>query len=79
MAFDASGEQISLPEALSNYKIFNQQEEQIQFTKPIKYYFPRILSILPYGRDVCEVKNDLVCPMKENMNDYGNQDKKTCL
>ena len=76
MAFDASGEQISLQEALSNYKIFNQQEEQIQFTKPIKYYFPRILSILPYGRDVCEVKSDLVCPMKENMNDYGNQDKK---
>ena len=45
----------------SNYKIYNSNHDIIPFTKEKnwKYYLPRILSIRPFGRDICQVKDDL--------------------
>ena len=70
-AFNYDCEQITIEEALKDYKIFDHKEREISFKKDIKYYLPRILSIIPYGRNVCEIKNDvgfLIQPEKLNAN-----------
>ena len=70
-AFNYDCEQITIEEALTDYKIFDHKEREISFKKDIKYYLPRILSIIPYGRNVCEIKNDvgfLIQPEKLNAN-----------
>ena len=67
--FNADGEEIELKKALSNYNIYNDKEENIEFEKDIEYYLPRILSIIPYGREVCELKNDVSFPVEiQNIN-----------
>jgi len=33
------------------YTIFDDRERKIKFTKPIECYYPRIFSIIPYGRE----------------------------
>ena len=58
-AFNSDCEQVSIEEALRDYKIFDHKEREIQFKKDVKYYLPRILSIIPYGRNICEIKNDV--------------------
>ena len=58
-AFNSDCEQVSIEEALRDYKIFDNKEREICFKKDVKYYLPRILSIIPYGRNVCEIKNDV--------------------
>ena len=70
-AFNSDCEQISIENALKDYKIFDNKEREIAFKKDIKYYLPRILSIIPYGRNVCEIKNDvgfIIQPEKFNGN-----------
>ncbi len=46
-----NGSFASPEEYFKSYKIFDDRERQIKFTKPIPYYYPRIFSILSYGRD----------------------------
>lgn len=58
-AFNSDCEQITVEEAIKDYKIFDNKEKEIKFTQPPEYYLPRILSIIPYGRNVCEIKNDV--------------------
>ena len=58
-AFNSDCEQVSIEEALRDYKIFDSKEREIPFKQDVKYYLPRILSIIPYGRNVCEIKNDV--------------------
>lgn len=64
--FGANTEEISLEEGLKNYKIYDNDEEEIEFMDNIEFYLPRILSIIPYGRDVCELKSDISFPVNIN-------------
>jgi hypothetical protein len=50
-----------------NYKIYNNKRKEVKFTKPIEYYYPRILSIFPFGRD------DLVYDLKPEVNPVSNK------
>ena len=36
-------------EYFTNYKIYDKDEKQIEFTKDIAWYYPRIFSIIPYN------------------------------
>jgi len=39
---------------LQSYKIYDRKEHRIKYVRDMKFYYPRIFSILPYGRnDMC--------------------------
>ena len=65
--FDANCEEIQLEKAFENYYIYNSDEDQIDIQGKVMHYLPRILSIVPYGRDTFEVKEGLeyVCKDKQ--------------
>jgi len=50
---------ISLSDAFKDYEIFNDNEEPIKIKDNIQYYLPRILSIIPYGRHINNLKDGL--------------------
>jgi len=54
-----------LQTCMGGYKIYDDQEKLINISGKIKYYLPRILSIIPYGREVQTVKRGLVCVAKK--------------
>ena len=65
--YNSDCEKISLEEAFKHYKIFDNNETKINIRNKIEYYLPRILSIIPYGRDNMELKNNLILPIKEKI------------
>lgn len=75
--FDACLDELSLEDAFAQYNIFDRDEEIIDIRGKVKYYLPRILSIIPYGRDVCDLKSGLVSPLKEQLRKKKNASKKT--
>jgi P4 family phage/plasmid primase-like protien len=68
-AYDEKCNQISLDQMFDNYQIFDVRENQIEM-ETYEYYYPRIFSVNPNGREVCEIrpsfdgKNNIV--MSEN-------------
>jgi P4 family phage/plasmid primase-like protien len=64
--YNSQCEKISLEEAFKNYKIFDSNERPIKIRNKVQYYLPRILSIIPYGRENMELKNNLLIPGSEN-------------
>ena len=66
--FNFNLEEISLTEALKDYEIFNSREQRIKLNtlKSIETNLPRILSIIPYNRNVKELKENLINVNKEN-------------
>jgi P4 family phage/plasmid primase-like protien len=63
--FDANCEEIGLEEAFDGYELFNMHEELIDIKGNVEYYLPRILSIIPYNRETCELKSGLPSPLKD--------------
>lgn len=59
--------EISLTEAFKYYKIYDMKEQCINIGDNVEYYLPRILSILPYGRDIKELKHGLISPIKQQI------------
>jgi hypothetical protein len=57
--FDFKLNKINLEDAFLNYRIFDNKEHPINIKGKVEYYLPRILSIVPYGRDVKEVKRNV--------------------
>jgi len=57
--FNSKLEIISLEDAFKNYKIYDNREQLIKIEGNIEEYLPRILSIIPYGREVKEIKTSL--------------------
>jgi P4 family phage/plasmid primase-like protien len=57
---DDQGNELTMEQAFLNYPLFDENEDRIQL-KPetLEYYLPRILSILPHGREVQSMKTDL--------------------
>jgi len=51
--------EITLEQGFFTYKIYNKDELEIPITDNIEHNIPRILSIIPYGRDTMELKQGL--------------------
>ncbi len=64
---DASLETTPLEYAFRHYQIFDQNEEPIKIKGRVKYFLPRILSIIPFGRTTYELKKGLISPLKEKI------------
>ena len=62
---NSDGENIDLEEAFKYYNIFDFKERPISIKGKVKEYLPRILSITPDGRPICELKYGLESPLKE--------------
>lgn len=71
--FNSEGNEIALEAAFKNYSIYDMRERQIKTKGKVKEFLPRILSIIPYGRATCEVKNGLTSPLKEQINEKRNK------
>ena len=63
--YNSECEEIDLEEAFKHYKIYDSREQVINIRGKVKEYLPRILSILPYGRNNCELKCGLESPIKQ--------------
>jgi len=55
---------ISIEEALKNYKIYNSEEMEIDIAGKERFYLPRVLSIVPWQRQVCELRANLPSPIR---------------
>ena len=76
----SDGTEIDINLAFRNYKIFDMHETPVEIKGRIEYYMPRILSILPYGREVLELRRGIVSPIKTRLRKEGNKkDKKKYL
>lgn len=66
--YDANQSELTFVDAFRHYQIFDQKERPIPIPKNrIKYFLPRILSIVPYGRPQRFVRKGLVSPLKEQL------------
>lgn len=57
--YDEKMEDMSLEDALKNYKIYNKDEKPIKVEGKEWFYLPRILSTNPRGREITELRDDL--------------------
>lgn len=62
--FLSDGSEMTIEEAFKNYKIYDMKEKCIPIQENIKFFLPRILSIIPYGRPTQELVQGLVSPLK---------------
>ena len=74
--YNADGEEIELEKAFKRYKLYDMKERMIKVAGKVKEYLPRILSIIPYSRDVSEVKHGLISPLKEQIQEKKKSNKK---
>ena len=63
--FDSNCNEIDLYEALRGYMIYDNREKQIPITKNVYSQLPRILSIIPFGRETKEIKKGLPTLLKQ--------------
>jgi len=75
--YNSELDEISLEKAFKNYQLFDQKEKLIKIKHDVKKYLPRILSILPYGRPVSEVKPGTISPLKEKIKERKKTEGKT--
>jgi P4 family phage/plasmid primase-like protien len=73
--FNSEGNEVELESAFEKYNLYDMREKTIKIKGKVIEYLPRILSIIPYGRDTCEVKNGLVSPLKEKIQERKNNNK----
>ena len=62
--YDANGTALSVEDGLIDYEIFDEKENKIDISGNVNYWLPRILSIIPFGRDVHEIKQNLSYPLQ---------------
>ena len=58
--------EVDLEDAFGDHELYNEDEEIIQIKGNVKYNLPRILSILPFGRETSDVKDGLECIRTRN-------------
>lgn len=64
---DNEREEIELDQALSSYKIYDSDENQLAISGSYDYFLPRVLSIVPWCRAVSEIKPNLPSMIKLNI------------
>ena len=62
--FTSDGSELDVEQAFKNYVIYDMREKQIPIRNNIQKFLPRILSIIPYGRQTHEVRHGLISPLK---------------
>ena len=62
---DCNGRDVEIEDAFSHYQLFDMREQLININGKVDSYLPRILSIIPYGRNTCEIKHGIPLPGKE--------------
>lgn len=72
--FDSNGSEVELEDAFRHYTIYNMKEQKINIRGKVEQYLPRILSIVPYNRPTQEVRQGLISPLKEKLQEK--QEKK---
>ena len=66
--FNSEAKEISLDAAFKYYRIFDTHDTRINIrAKSVNYYLPRILSTNIFGRNVSEVKPELISPLKKTI------------
>lgn len=65
--YNSSGDNLNMEEAFKYYQIFDIKNRLINIRDNVLKYIPRILSILPYGRNVNEIKRGLISPLKNKI------------
>lgn len=65
--YDAAGAVLSIADGLAGYEIFDEKEQLINIKSNIDHWLPRILSIIPFGRDVHEIKQNLSYPLQTKL------------
>ena len=65
--YDGDMKEVDLEKAFKNYNLYDHREHLINLKGKVKEYLPRILSIVPYGRETRELKRGLISPLKEKM------------
>jgi P4 family phage/plasmid primase-like protien len=73
--FNSVGTELSLEDAFSSYKLYDNNENLIKLKGRVNEYLPRILSIIPYGRMTNEVKQGLAIPINEKQKDNKSRSK----
>lgn len=73
--FNSECNEISLEAAFKRYQLFDMRERLIKIKGKVEEYLPRILSIIPYGREVSEVKHGLISPLKEQIQERKKSNK----
>lgn len=64
---NSEGDDIDLEEAFKYYRLYDMREQLIKVSGNVRKYLPRILSIIPYGRQTQELKHGLISPLKEKI------------
>lgn len=66
--YNEEREEITLDDAFKNYKIYDCDEVEIPLKEDnYEFYLPRILSVVPWFRQICEVKQNLPSLIKMNI------------
>lgn len=63
----AEGKKIPVEKAFRQYQLFDNNERLIDISKHIEEFLPRILSIIPYGRQTREIKHGLPTLKKQQL------------
>ncbi len=75
--YDSDREKITLEESLKKYKIYDSDENEIKMDSTnYDYYLPRILSIVPWHREISELKPNLPSLIKIVKSDKPKKDYK---
>lgn len=64
---DADGQRLSVEKAFSKYQLFDMNEKMIKINGNVDEYLPRILSIIPYGRQTKEIRHGVPTLLKEKL------------
>lgn len=73
--FNSEGNEIKLNDAFANYNVLDLNEKTIDIRGKVELYLPRILSIIPWGRQTQEVIQGLISPLKEKLQERKTQPK----
>lgn len=65
--YNGDGDVVSVEEGLSDYEIYNEREQVISVKGKVYDYLPRILSIIPFGRQVKEIQQNISYPLKDQL------------
>jgi len=74
--FTSDGTELDVEQAFKNYIIYDMREKQIPIRNNIQKFLPRILSIIPYGRQTHEVRHGLISPLKGKLQEQKIKTKK---
>jgi len=77
--YDAYGQAHSIDDGLDGYEIFNEKEQSIDMGATPSYYLPRILSIIPFGRNIREIKQNLSYPIQNTVKTLKEIDTKSYI